>query len=72
MLKKEYLLRVSENRVLRKIYRPEMDEIIGDWGRLHSEELHDLYSSKILFGYEIKTNMMGVLCGTYGEKKKCV
>jgi len=30
MLRKEYLLRVSENRVLRKMYSPEMDEIIGD------------------------------------------
>jgi hypothetical protein len=46
MLRKEYLLRVSENRVLRKIYSPEMDEIIGDWGRLHNEKLHDLYSSQ--------------------------
>jgi len=46
MLRKEYLLRVSENRVLRKMYRPEMDEIIGDLGRLHKEKLHDLYSSQ--------------------------
>jgi len=46
MLRKEYLLRVSEKRVLRKLYRPEMDEIIGDWGRLHSEKLHDLYTSQ--------------------------
>jgi hypothetical protein len=46
MLRKEYLLRVSENRVLRKTYSPEMDEIIGDWGRLHNEKLHDVYSSQ--------------------------
>jgi hypothetical protein len=44
MLRKEYLLRVSESRVLRKVYRPEMDEIIGEWERLHNEKLHDLYS----------------------------
>jgi hypothetical protein len=46
VLRKEYLLRMSENRVLRKMYRPEMDEIIGDWGRLHNGKLHDLHSSQ--------------------------
>jgi len=45
MLRKECMLRVSENRVLRKMYRPEMDEIIEDWKKLHYEKLHDLYSS---------------------------
>jgi hypothetical protein len=46
VLRKEYLLRVSENGVLRKIYRPEMGEIIGDWGILLIEKLHDLYCSQ--------------------------
>ena len=50
MLRKEYILRVSENRILRKMYRPEMEEIIGDWGRQPNEKLHDLYSSQNIFG----------------------
>ena len=36
-------LRVSENSVLRKIFRPTMDEVTGEWRRLHNEELNDLY-----------------------------
>jgi hypothetical protein len=36
-------LRVFENRVLRKISRPERDEVIGDLRKLHSEKLNDLY-----------------------------
>jgi hypothetical protein len=40
-----YRLRVFENRVLRKIFGPNREEAIGDWRRLHNEELHDLYSS---------------------------
>jgi hypothetical protein len=36
---------VFENRVLRKILWSKTDRVAGDWIRLHSEELHDLYSS---------------------------
>jgi hypothetical protein len=36
---------VFENRVLRTIFGPKRDEAIGDWRRLHNEELNDLYSS---------------------------
>jgi hypothetical protein len=36
---------VFENRVLRDIFGPERDEVIGDLRRLHKEELCDLCSS---------------------------
>jgi hypothetical protein len=36
---------VFENRVLRRILGPKRDEVIGEWRKLHNEELHDLYSS---------------------------
>jgi hypothetical protein len=36
---------VFENRVLKKIFGPKRDEVIGEWRKLHNEELHDLYSS---------------------------
>jgi len=31
--------------VLRRIFGPRRDEVTGEWRRLHSEELNDLYSS---------------------------
>ena len=34
-----------ENRLLRKIFGPERDEVTGQWRKLHNEELNDLYSS---------------------------
>jgi hypothetical protein len=40
-----YRLRVFENRVLRRIFGPKRDEGTGEWRKLHSEELHNLYSS---------------------------
>jgi hypothetical protein len=36
---------VFENRILRRIFGPNRDEVTGEWRKLHSEELHDLYSS---------------------------
>jgi hypothetical protein len=34
-----------ENRVLRRIFGPKRDDVTGEWRKLHSEELHNLYSS---------------------------
>jgi hypothetical protein len=39
------LLRVFENRMLRRILGPRRDEMTGGWRKLHNEEFHDLYSS---------------------------
>jgi hypothetical protein len=43
-LRDERRLRVSENRLLRKVFGPKMDEVTGEWRKLHNEELNDLYS----------------------------
>jgi hypothetical protein len=44
-LREERKLRVFENRVLRRVFRPKRDDVTGEWRKLHNEELHDLYSS---------------------------
>ncbi|KAJ4446079.1 hypothetical protein ANN_12771 [Periplaneta americana] len=44
-LREEQRLRVFENKVLRKIFRAERDEVTGEWRKLHNAELHALYSS---------------------------
>jgi hypothetical protein len=41
----EHRLRVFENRVLRRIFGPKRYEVTGEWRKLHSEELHNLYLS---------------------------
>jgi hypothetical protein len=43
-LREEHRLRVSENRVLRRIFGPKRDEDVS-WRKLHNDELHSLYSS---------------------------
>jgi hypothetical protein len=43
-LREEHRLRVSENRVLRRIFGPKREKN-GSWRKLHNEELHSLYSS---------------------------
>ena len=44
-LREESRLRVFENRVLRRIFRPKRDEVTGEWRRLHNGKLYALYSS---------------------------
>jgi len=44
-LREERRLRVFENRVLRRIFGPKSDEIIGEWRKVHNEELNVRYSS---------------------------
>jgi hypothetical protein len=43
--REEHRLWVFENRVLRRISGPKRDEVTGEWRKLHSGELHNLYSS---------------------------
>jgi hypothetical protein len=44
-LREEHRLRVFENRVLRRIFGPKRNEVTGELGKVHNEELRDLYSS---------------------------
>jgi hypothetical protein len=45
ILREELILRVFENWVLRRIFGSKRDKVTGEWRKLHSEELHILYSS---------------------------
>jgi hypothetical protein len=67
-LREEQRLRVFENRVLRRIFGSYRDEVTEEWGKLHSEELHNLYLSL----RQIKSRRMRwtgpVAC--MGEEKK--
>jgi hypothetical protein len=40
----EQRLRVFENRLQRRIFGPKRDRVTDEWRKLHSEELHILYS----------------------------
>jgi hypothetical protein len=43
-LREERRLKMFENRVLRRVFGPKRDEVIGKWRKLHNEELNDLYT----------------------------
>ena len=43
ILRKEREVKLSENRVPRRIFGPKRDEVAGEWSKLHNEELYDLH-----------------------------
>jgi hypothetical protein len=50
-LREEHILRVFENRMLRRIFGPRRDEVAGGWRTLHNEELHNCTLHQILLGW---------------------
>ena len=48
-LRVERRLKVYENRVLRRIFGLNTDEVTGKWRKLQKDELSDLYSSTYTF-----------------------
>jgi hypothetical protein len=45
LVREEHILRVFENRVLRRIFGPKRDGVTGGWSKLHNEGLHSLCAS---------------------------
>jgi hypothetical protein len=48
-LREKRRFRAFENRVLRRIFGLKRDEVTGEWRKLHTDELNDLYSSPNIF-----------------------
>jgi hypothetical protein len=44
-LRKEHRQKVFENRMLRRIFGPKRDEVMGEWRKPQNGELHNMYSS---------------------------
>jgi hypothetical protein len=49
-LREEHRLRIFENRLLRRIFGPEREEVAGNWRRLHSENFITCTLHHILLG----------------------
>jgi hypothetical protein len=81
VLKEEYRLRVFENKVLRRIFRPKGDEVTRGGRILHDKELHKLYSSPsiirmiksrrmILAGHVARMERRGSRIGYWWEARR--
>jgi hypothetical protein len=60
--------RVSENRVLGRLFRPKREEVTGGWRKVHMRSDAYSYSSPNI----IKVEGMGGVCSTNGSDEKCM
>jgi hypothetical protein len=64
------MLRVFENRELRRIFGPRREELTGGFRKLHNDKLHNLYSLPNDDQYN-KDKMSGT-CSTHGRDEQFV
>jgi hypothetical protein len=80
-LTEEHRVRAFENRVLRRIFGPKGDEMLGSWRKLYNEELHNLYCSPGLItmmksrrmrwaGHLVNMGRRGMYVGFWWENQK--
>jgi hypothetical protein len=81
IVREEHRLRVFEKRLLRRIFGPKREEVTGGWGKLHNEDVHNLYSSPIIIriiksksmrwaGHVARMERIGMHKGFWWESQK--
>jgi hypothetical protein len=55
---------------MRRIFGPKRDEVIGEWRKLHNEELNDLYSSPKFIGVVKSRRMRWAEHMTHMEERR--
>jgi hypothetical protein len=63
-------VRVFENRVLRRIFGPNKDEVTGYWRKLHKEDLNDSVLTQYCSGDNIEKNVMVGACSAFGGQER--
>jgi hypothetical protein len=61
---------VFEKRVLRGIFGPKGDEVIGDWRKLHNEDFHNLFSPNIIRMIKSRRMRWAGRVARMGQKRK--
>ena len=65
-------LRVSENRVMRRIFIPKRDEVTTEWRKLHNEELNDQYSPNKVQVIKSRRMRWAGHVASMGGKERCI
>jgi hypothetical protein len=69
-LRDEDRLRVFVNRVMRRIFGPQRDDVTGEWRRLYQGALGSVLLNKYHSREQVKNTEIGRTCGTYGGEER--
>jgi len=58
--------------MLRRIFEPKREEMVGDWRKLHDEELHNLYVSPSIVRVIMSRRMIWAEHAACMRDKKCI
>jgi hypothetical protein len=65
ILGEEYRLRLFQNKILKWVFGPKKDEVVGRWEKLRNQQFRDLYSLPSI----IKEDEIGGAFSKNGEKR---
>jgi len=72
-VREEHRSRVFENRVVRRMFGPKREEVVGGWRRLHSDGVHNFLRFTTYYsGDQMKEDEIGEECRTHGRYEKCI
>ena len=72
-LREESRLRVFENMILRRIFGPKRDEVIGEWKKnCVVRRLMTVLVTRFYPDDQIEKNEIGRACSTYKEEERCM
>jgi hypothetical protein len=67
-LREEHWLRLSEGKVLSRIFGVKRCEMVGGWRKLHNEFQKYIYNKN----YHVKEDEIGKACRSHGREEECM
>jgi hypothetical protein len=63
---------VFDNKLLRKLFEPRRQQVLGGYRKIHNEEPQHLSFAKYYYVDQMEVNFIGRTCSTHGRDQKSI